>query len=58
MKLSEREAELSVAPGVTESYKIAARFPEQFTTHSLTLTADVTWDGRQLGEIAEAIAYW
>ncbi len=58
VELSEREAELSIAPGVTESYKVTANFPKQFTTHSLTLTADVTWDGRHLGEIAEAIAYW
>lgn len=58
VQLSQEEVEIAVVPGVTECYKITARFPQQFITHSLTLTADVTWDGRHLGEIAEAIAYW
>jgi len=33
-------------------------FPAVFSTHSLPALADVTWNGRHLGEIAEAIAYW
>ena len=38
--------------------QIHVRFPQAFTTHSLPILADVTWNGKPLGEIAEAIAYW
>jgi len=31
--------------------------PDGFRTHSLPVPADVTWNGRRLGEIAEAVAY-
>ena len=37
---------------------VRARMPQIFGTHSLPIVADVTWDGRRLGEVAEAIAYW
>lgn len=38
--------------------EIRVRFPRAFTTHSLPVLADVTWNGEGLGEIAEAVAYW
>ncbi|MFN0170883.1 MAG: hypothetical protein ACKV22_31075 [Bryobacteraceae bacterium] len=38
--------------------EIDVRFPARFSTHSVPVLADVTWNGRHLGEIAEAIAYW
>jgi hypothetical protein len=38
--------------------QIQATFPEKIETHSLPIVADVTWNGKRLGEIAEAIAYW
>lgn len=37
---------------------LTVHFPTIFTTHSLPVVVDVTWDGRRLGEIAEAIGYW
>jgi glyoxylase-like metal-dependent hydrolase (beta-lactamase superfamily II) len=47
-----------IAPGAVAKMEVVAQFPQGFTTHSLTIVADVTWGGRRLGEIAEAIAYW
>ncbi len=41
-----------------KEYEVQATFPDAFTTHSLPIVADVTWNGRPLGEIAEAVAYW
>ena len=38
--------------------QIQAKFPEKFETHSLPIVVDVIWNGKRLGEIAEAIAYW
>ena len=37
---------------------VRVRMPQTFSTHSLPIVADVTWDGQRLGEVAEAIAYW
>jgi hypothetical protein len=48
----------TVAPGEVAKIEVVAEFPRRFTTHSLTIVADVTWAGRRLGEIAETIAYW
>jgi glyoxylase-like metal-dependent hydrolase (beta-lactamase superfamily II) len=48
----------TVAPGEAAKMEVVAQFPQRFATHSLTIVADVTWAGRRLGEIAEAIAYW
>ncbi len=49
---------IDAAPGQVTSVGLTAHFPTAFTTHSLPIVADVTWGGRVLGEIAEAIAYW
>jgi hypothetical protein len=37
---------------------VTARFPDTFSTHSLPVVADVTWNGKRLGGIAEAVATW
>ena len=58
VEVTPQQGEIEVEPGDTVAFEVVARFPEQFRSHALTLTADVTWDGRHLGEIAEAIAYW
>ena len=58
VELEPGEKILKVGAGAVATCRVAARFPEGFTTHSLTIVADVTWEGQHLGEIAEAIAYW
>jgi hypothetical protein len=47
-----------VEAGQTQEVEVRARFPAVFVTHSLPVLADVTWGGKRLGEVAEAIAYW
>ncbi|MCH2203690.1 MAG: MBL fold metallo-hydrolase [Fuerstiella sp.] len=49
---------VDVAGGSTASCQVTAEFPQVFTTHSLPVLADVTWQGNALGELAEAIAWW
>ncbi|MDP7252221.1 MAG: MBL fold metallo-hydrolase, partial [Planctomycetota bacterium] len=51
-------AEVDVESGTTKVCELNVSFPKSFKTHSLTILADVTWNGRRLGEIAEAVAYW
>lgn len=51
-------AQLTIPARAQQEIALDVTFPDQFTTHSLPLLADVTWNGRRLGEIAEAIAYW
>jgi glyoxylase-like metal-dependent hydrolase (beta-lactamase superfamily II) len=56
--LSPRAVDLSV-PGKSIAHcMLSVTFPTTFTTHSLPIVADVQWNGKHLGEIAEAIAYW
>ena len=52
------EKELVLGGGETKEVVVRVRFPREFSTHSLPVLADVDWDGRRLGEVAEAIAYW
>ena len=49
---------LTLEAGARGSVKTEVCFPSRFTTHSMPILADVTWNGRHLGEIAEAITYW
>jgi len=49
---------LEVGGNSLATCELNASFPDTFNTHSLTILADVTWNGRHLGEIAEAVAYW
>lgn len=58
VQLAPEELRATVAPGEVAKLAVEAQFPRRFTTHSLTIVADVTWAGRRLGGIAEAIAYW
>ncbi len=58
VELEPREAEMTVGGGQVAHCEIDVRFPAVFETHSLPVLADVTWNGRHLGEIAEALAYW
>ena len=58
VRLDPAKASLEVAAEGITRLRLKAVFPERFSTHSLPILADVTWDGRPLGEIAEAIAYW
>ena len=52
------ERELVLAAGETKATAVRVHFPREFSTHSLPVLADVDWNGRRLGEVAEAIAYW
>ena len=58
VKLDPLEMELEIEGRGTAFCELIARFPDRFTTHSLPLVANVTWNGHNLGEIAEAVAYW
>ncbi len=49
---------LQAKGGAATECELTVRFPSTFTTHSIPVVADVTWNGRRLGQIAEAIAYW
>lgn len=52
------ETTIVAPPSQVTTATVMAHFPTSFTTHSLPVVADVTWNGQRLGEIAEAIAYW
>lgn len=52
------EINIEALAGQVTMVVITVHFPTMFMTHALPIVADVTWDGRLLGEIAEAIAYW
>lgn len=39
-------------------FLLTADFPERFETHSLPIVAEVTWNARYYGPIAEAVATW
>ena len=52
------EDRVELAAGVTAVVSVAVRIPDTFSTHSLTIVADLIWNDRPLGEFAEAIAYW
>ncbi len=58
VQLKPDKIDLRIAGGDKVEEKVTATFPTIFRTHSLPILADVTWDGRRLGEIAEAVAYW
>ena len=58
VELQPSQGQLDAEARSTSTFQLRVRFPSRFQTHSLTILADVTWDGRHLGEIAEAIGYW
>ena len=57
-ELSPAATTVEVAGGGRASCELRVTFPKVFNTHALPVVADVTWQGRTLGEIAESIAYW
>ena len=57
-KIKEAERALVLAGDQVHEINVRVRMPQTFSTHSLPIVADVTWDGQRLGEVAEAIAYW
>jgi hypothetical protein len=58
VKVQPQRIDAVMAAGEHLAIEIEAHFPATFVTHSLPILADVTWEGKRLGEIAEAIAYW
>ena len=52
------EIDLNIPPRVLGKTEIEVSLPDVFHTHSLPIVADVTWNGRRLGPIAEGIIYW
>jgi hypothetical protein len=58
VRLSPDAVEFCIPAHGNACRSLTAQFPAIFVTHSLPVLADVTWNGKYLGEIAEAIAYW
>jgi len=58
VQLDPLEVNIAAPPNQVTVVAVTARFPTTFVTHSLPIVADVTWHGRHLGEMVEAIAYW
>lgn len=58
VELSPAEQRLEIPGHSDASCRLTARLPRDKATHAWTVVADVTWDGRHLGEIAEAVVYW
>ncbi|MFN8489576.1 MAG: MBL fold metallo-hydrolase [Caldilineaceae bacterium] len=58
VRLEPAEITVDAPPSQVTSVAVTAQFPATFTTHALPIVADVTWSGRVLGEVAEAIGYW
>ena len=58
VEIEAAERTLVLAGGQVHEITVRVRLPQTFSTHSLPIVADVTWDGQRLGEVAEAIAYW
>jgi hypothetical protein len=58
VEIEAAERALVLAGGQVHKITVRVRLPQTFSTHSLPIVADVTWDGQRLGEVAEAIAYW
>jgi plastocyanin len=58
VSVSPNRIELDIQAGDTVAYDVTAKVPGETHTHSWTVLADVTWNGKHLGQIAEGIAYW
>ena len=58
VKIEAAERALVLAGGQVHEITVRVRMPQTFSTHSLPIVADVTWDGQRLGQVAEAIACW
>ncbi|MBV7335610.1 MBL fold metallo-hydrolase [Chloroflexi bacterium TSY] len=58
VRIQPTEVTFSVEPHGHGQVSVSVTYPERFDTHSLPVLADVTWGGRRLGEVAEAIAYF
>ena len=58
VELTPDEVTVEVAGAGRMSCQVSVSFPEVFKTHALPVLADVTWNGRALGELAEGIAWW
>ncbi len=52
------EVGLELEAGASGSVGLRVKMPDSFTTHCVTIVADVIWNQRHLGETAEAIAFW
>jgi len=50
--------DIDVGVGETRSYDVRATLPGETHFHSWTIVADVTWNGKHLGGIAEAVCTW
>lgn len=52
------EERLELAAGEDGACRVRLTLPEKREVHAWTVAADVKWDGKALGEIAEGIVYW
>ena len=57
-KLEPDQDRLELEAGASAVSRVTVQIPTTISTHSFTIVADVTWNDRSLGEIAEAVAYW
>ena len=58
VRLEPEHVDLRAPAQSSVSCQVRATFPNAFTSHSLPVVAEVEWNGRRLGGIAEAVAYW
>lgn len=58
VRVSPESMDISVEANETKAFKIEAMMPDTRQSHSWTIVADVTWNGKHLGGIAEAVCYW
>ena len=50
--------DLHVAAKTDTSTPVVVSLPQTRDVHAWTIVADVTWNGRSYGELAEAIVWW
>ena len=58
IEVSPERFDIDVGVEETRSFDISAKMPMETRSHSWTIVADVTWNGKHLGGIAEAVCYW
>ena len=52
------EIDFNVPPRALGTANVEVSLPDGFSTHSLPIVADVTWNDRRLGPIAEGLITW
>ncbi|MEE2752711.1 MAG: MBL fold metallo-hydrolase [Candidatus Latescibacterota bacterium] len=58
VSLSPKSIEIEMRAEQDATFQLIATMPLETRVHSWTVAADVTWNGKHLGEISEGIVYW